>query len=353
MPEIRVLHILGELRPSGMERMLVSGAADFAASEIVGHVLGFGVHHPYAPQIRAAGYGVATTEHVLRSSSGRRFLAQVVAEFRPDVVHLHAEGNYLQNVLAVRRTAGHLPIVRTVHNVFTAHGKWFVSRFLQAIVADRFVGAVVVPSDDVAANEKRFARKVRVIYNWVDSRFFGLAEGHRYDAARRSAAPVVVVGNCSWIKNHDVVLEAALLGGMPVAHVGSEKDAEPSELRLLDKLEEAGLLASRGVGDPDAALLGGRVFAMPSVNEGMPVALAEALVVGLPAVVADAPGLRWSVSEPGVTAVSERDPVVWSEVLRTASRSTGAMTVDFRPARGTAEYGEVYREVVARNGGSR
>ncbi|PZE86281.1 glycosyltransferase family 4 protein [Curtobacterium sp. MCBD17_032] len=353
MPNLRVLHILGELRPSGMERMLVSGAADFKASGVAAHVAGFGVQHPYATEIRLAGYGVSTTEQPLRSAAGRRFLARVIADFRPDVVHLHSEGNYLQNVLTIRRIERAVPIVRTVHNVFTARGKWFVSRFLQAVVADRFVRAVIVPSHDVASNEERFARRVKVVYNWVDPRYFALTGAHPNDDPHDLSAPVVLVGNCSWIKNHDVVLEAALMGGLRVAHVGSEDHAEPSELRLLEELEKRGLLVSRGARDPITTLVGGRVFAMPSVNEGMPVALAEALVVGLPAVVADAPGLRWAASQPGVTMVSSREPAVWLESLRRASRGTQALTVDFRPARGTAEYVEIYRAAVVRNGGTK
>ncbi|WP_181427424.1 glycosyltransferase [Curtobacterium sp. MCPF17_011] len=336
-----------------MERMLVSGAASFADLEVNGHVVAVGVHHPYESQIRAAGYSVSTTREPLRSPRGRHFLKRVFSEFQPDVVHLHTEGNYLQNVLAIKRVDRTLPIVRTVHNVFAARGKWFVSRLLQATVADRLVHAVVVPSRDVALNEKRFGRRVRVIYNWVDSHFFELAGARASKQPPGTLEPVVIVGNCSWIKNHDLVLQAALLGRLHVAHVGSEEHAESSEKRILEQLERAGLLLARGPGDPSAALVGGGVFAMPSLNEGMPVALAEALVVGLPAVVADAPGLRWSASEPGVRMLSKQGPAAWAEALRTASRDDSTLTIDFHPRRGTAEYAEVYRAITTRHGGAK
>jgi glycosyltransferase involved in cell wall biosynthesis len=353
MARLRVLHILGELRPSGMERMLVSGAASFAGMDVVGHVLGVGTHHPYESELRAAGYSVSTTREALWATGGQEFFKQVLSEVQPDVVHLHTEGNYLRNVLAIKRADRSLPIVRTVHNVFAARGSWFVRRFAQAAAADRLVAAVVVPSHDVAINEKRFGRSVRIIYNWVDRHFFEVAAARASEARPGSPAPVVIVGNCSWIKNHDVVLEAALLGRLPVAHVGSEEHAEPSERRLLEELERAGLLMSRGPGDPTPALLVGSVFAMPSLNEGMPVALAEALVVGLPAVVADAPGLRWSGSEPGVITLSRAQPEAWAAALRTASRDNENLTVDFHPRRGTAEYAEVYHAVTMHDGGER
>lgn len=352
MARLRVLHILGELRPSGMERMLVSSSDSFSGLGVTSHVIGVGLDHPFEPELRHAGYSVSTTGEPLHSSAGRRFLKRVVSTFRPDVVHLHTEGSYLVNVLAIKRADRSLPIVRTVHNVFAAQGTWFLRRFVQAALTDRFVAAVVVPSPDVAINEQRFRRRVQVIYNWVDGRFFELAGLRVDELPRGSRAPVVVVGNCSWIKNHDLVLKAALLGRLPVAHVGSELHAEASEKHLLEELDRAGLLVSRGSGDPTDVLIAGKVFAMSSLNEGMPVALAEALVVGLPAVVADAPGLRWSGSEPGVTVVAEREPAAWADALLAATRGSEALRTDFTPLRGAAEYTAVYRRVMKKSGGT-
>lgn len=351
MPGTRVLHILGELRPSGMERMLVSGASSFDSAGVEGHVLGIGRHHPFERAIRDAGYSVRTTDRALHTPAGRQFLHRLLAEVDPDVVHVHTEGRYLQTVLAVRRSNRCLPVVRTIHNVFDARGRWFLRRAAQALVADRLVDALIAPSPDVAANEARFGRRVRVIYNWVEDRFFELA-AQRAQVTEPSTAPIVIVGNCSAIKSHEVVLEAALLGNLSVVHVGSEDDVAPAERELLERLDHAGLLAGRGVGDPAAALLTGRVFAMPSRHEGMPVALAEALVVGLPAVVSDVPGLRWAAGQGSVVALGSREPAEWAERLRERVGTGGAPTIDFHAARGTAEYAEVYRAVTSRRRGA-
>ena len=53
---------------------------------------------------------------------------------------------------------------------------------------------------------------------------------------------------------------------------------------------------------------------MPSLHEGMPVALAEALVVGLPSVVSDAPGFRWASVLDGVTALPH-DVDQWTRAI--------------------------------------
>lgn len=347
MKGLRVLHLLGELKPSGMERMLVSGADEFARQDVHGHVIGVGADHPYGDAIAAAGYAVTTTRHPLHTFNGRAVLRRVLSEFTPDVVHVHAEGNYLQTILSLRSISLRMPLVRTVHNVFDAHGKWFWSRFAQAVVGDRMVRALVVPSPDVAENERRFGRRPRVVYNWVDDRFFDVALRRGQLNQSSEAAPVVLVGNCSEVKNHELVLRAALSTGRAVAHIGSEAGAGSSERRSLDELEEAGLLVARGVSDPAEALLMGGVFAMPSLHEGMPVALAEALVAGLPAVIADAPGLRWAAGFPGVTVVSSNRPEDWADAFELVDPEPSASTVDFRAARGTAEYSAIYRAVSA------
>ncbi|WP_185974103.1 glycosyltransferase [Curtobacterium sp. KBS0715] len=346
-PGTRVLHVLGELRPSGMERMLVSGASGFDSAGVEGHVFGVGRNHPFERAIRDAGYSVHTTDSALHTPAGRQVLHRLLAEVDPHVVHIHTEGRYLQTVLAVRRSNRRMPVVRTIHNVFDARGRWFLRRAAQALIADRLVDALIAPSPDVAANEARFGRRVRVIYNWVEDRFFEIA-AQRAQASVPSTAPIVIVGNCSKIKSHEVVLEAALLGNLSVVHVGSEDDVAPAERELLERLDQVGLLAGRGVGDPAAALLAGRVFAMPSRHEGMPVALAEALVVGLPAVVSDVPGLRWAAGQGSVVALGSREPAEWTERLRESAGAGSAPTIDFRAARGTSEYAEVYRAVTTR-----
>jgi glycosyltransferase involved in cell wall biosynthesis len=330
-----------------MERMLVSGAGGFDSLGVEGYVLGVGRQHPFERAIRDAGYSVSTTDRALHTPGGRQVLERLLAEVDPDVVHIHTEGRYLQTVLAVRKSDRRLPVVRTIHNVFDARGRWFLRRAVQALIADRLVSALIAPSPDVAANEVRFGRRVRVIYNWVEDRFFELAT-QRMPGTLPPTAPIVIVGNCSKIKGHEVVLEAALLGNLSVVHVGAEDHAAMTERGLLERLDHAGLLVGRGVGDPAAALVAGRVFAMPSRHEGMPVALAEALVVGLPAVVSDVPGLRWAAGQGGIVALGTREPAEWAERLREPVGTGGAPTIDFHAARGTAEYAEVYRAVISR-----
>ncbi|MFD1720174.1 glycosyltransferase [Amnibacterium endophyticum] len=323
-----------------MERMLVSALSAFGAVGVRGVVVGQGLEHPYADDLRVAGYEVRLIPSV-RSVDGLRHLYRTIRSIRPDVVHVHTEGVFLATVLVSVMATRSRRVVHTVHNVFDGGPAWRIRRRLSRAVADRFLERVVVCSPDVAENERRFGRRSTLIYNWVDDRFFEL-QGQRRPP-RGDEDHVLLLGNCGPAKNHEMALRAVLSSNSVVSHVGGEGSASEGERDMLDRLQAAGRLRRRGAAVPDAALLEATRLLMPSRNEGMPVALAEALTIGLPAVIADAPGLRWAAGQHGITVVPlEQDG--WTRALKgTAVPAATAPPIDFSAERGAAEYTAVYR----------
>ncbi len=325
--------MLGPLRPSGMERMLVSAAPYWPKG--MAHVLiGQGDFHPFRGQLEDAGYRVETIPPV-RERRGADALATLLQAGRPDVLHIHAESGFINSVRAARRK---LPIVRTVHSVFPTRGRDSWSRRLQAKAVDKHVGQFIAPSEEVAQNEARIGRTCRVIVNWVSQEFVD-----------ESPAPglgdyAIIVGNASHIKNHVLALEAVARAGVSLAFVGDETGASQREHELLDGLEREGRLVHRGPADPMPWLLGAGAFLMPSRHEGMGVALAEALQLGVPAIIAKAPGLRWAAGLEGVAAVPF-DVDAWEHAIPRAmnlGRDAVRPHPDFSPARGAFEYSAAY-----------
>lgn len=348
---VHVLHILGPLRPSGMERMLVTASSYFTHEKVQNTVLGQGLAHPYSSELRDAGYDVRTIPYAVGSKSGIRYLKALVRDLGIDVIHIHTERDYLRTAvaswLAMRRTRA---VVRTIHNVFLATGTWRLKRLIQAQIADRLVHCVIAPSPEVAAQEASLSRKVDVIYNWVDDVFYRVHEEYR---DRRPSAKddvvAVIVGNCSNIKNHELALTAIANTNHKVIHLGNESDASEDELALLRAFAEDGRLVGRGVEPPQDALVKGSYFMMSSRHEGMGVALAEALVVGLPCLVNDVPGLRWAGPIDGVEVVPNREEswvVAVKSMPKDGSEAAG-VSIDFSAARGSREYAAVYRAAAA------
>ena len=348
---VRVLHLMGALRPSGMERMLVSAADAFAGQEVVGIVVGQGVGHPFAEELEAAGYAVRIIPAV-RTPAGASALVRMLRRERPDVVHVHTEGFFLPTVLLCLIGMRTRRIVHTVHNVFSGTRGWRLRRRIQQALADRLLSEVVAPSPDVQDNERGFGRRTTLVYNWVDRRFLDLAGLRALRPRSVGEQRLLLVGNCNDAKNHELALRAVLRQGGAVLHVGDESGASGEESRLLARLAADGRLLRRGVQPPDDAILEADAYLMPSRNEGMGVALAEAISAGLPSLVADAPGLRWADGQPGVRVLA-LDDSAWEAALQqigkgTAEEVRASEPVDFSPERGAREYAAAYRRALAR-----
>jgi glycosyltransferase involved in cell wall biosynthesis len=350
--ETRVLHVLGPLRPSGMERMLVSAARHFRDENIVNIVLGQGDDHPFCKELEAAGYGVRIVRSVGRSWRDVRQLRRIVRQEAIEVIHIHTEANYLRTAFACRFALGTRgTMVRTIHSIFDATGVWRTKRFLQSLVADRLMSSVIAPSPDVADNERKIGRHPKVIYNWVDDRLFEIRDARDNAEMPINEVPLgLIVGNCSPVKHHELALRALESSTHRIIHLGDERYASEEELAILERLDIDGRVVGRGSRAPDDALRQSDYFMMPSRREGMSVALAEALVAGVPSLVNDAPGLRWAQGMDGVHMLPE-DELAWFNAVADWQAEVSRirpLSIDFSAYRGAGEYADVYRAITVR-----
>ena len=342
MSTLKVVHLLGGLYPSGMERMLASAVGEFADQDIRGVIIGQGPAHPFHSALIDAGYLVHIIPHI-RSLSGQMKLRRILRSERPDVIHIHTESAFLPAVLCAR-LAITAPIVRTIHSVFRPKGRALISRRVQSYLADKLVACFVSPSPDVAHNEAEWGRHSQLIYNWVSSEY--IAAGLNESSPSRDSRVAVLVGNCAQVKNHEMALRHLLDMGYCVAHHGDESHASAEEVDMLDELAVAGRLLYRGSGAPIASLLRSGVFVLPSLHEGMSVALAEAISMRTPCLVADSTGLAWAKGLDGVQHIPLENQDDWAAALP----KTGYVPVtgleaapDLSAKRGAADYAHLYR----------
>ena len=342
-----VVHLMGPLRPSGMERMLVSAGPHFTELGVTGIVVGQRDDHPFRAELEQAGYSVRVIP-AIKSLAGVRAWMALLRDVDPDVVHIHTEEAFSAAIIAAKVAITRARIVRTFHGFFEASGHWAFKRRVQALLSDRFVDQFVALNKAMAELERSYGRRCVVIPNWVDERFL-------VGAGNTPTGPdIVIVGNCDPNKNHELVLQCAADNGWTVAHLGLEDHASPRERNLLTGLERTGLLADRGPGDPLPMMRTGRVFALPSQREGFTVALAEAIAMGMTCAVAPIAGTRWAADYPLVDTVPGESAAQWSRslaealgrsddrVLAQSQRDRARPLLD--PARGAVEYTAVYRD---------
>ena len=362
---LRVLHVLGELKPSGAETMLVAAAPIFKANGVEAEVLSIGATTgPYAERFEAAGYRL---HHIPFSRSPQFFWKerQLMQAGRYDVIHLHGEGaNFWHGIAAwsVRPPV----LLRTVHNAFAFTGNLQWRRGIQRRLLHRLGLRHVAISASVRDTELRHYRlPTTLIWNWYDSLRFTMTSPEARVTARTGFGlqdgdfVIASIGNCSRVKNHAAVIEAMAI--MPAderpiyLHAGIEEESHPerelaSRLGVADRIRFLGALK-----DVLPLLQAADAFVMPSLYEGFGIAAIEALGTGLPALFADVAGLRdFRADFPGLvyTGTKPEEVVIGLEALMhmSAEQREGIHLQypeiarrRFGIERGVSEYLAVYR----------
>jgi len=299
---LHVLHVLGELKPSGAETMLVAAAPIFRANGVQAEVLSIGATTgPYAERFEAAGYRI----HHLPFSRSPDFFwkeRQLMQAGRYDVIHLHCEGaNFWHGIAAwsVRPAV----ILRTIHNAFAFRGNLQWRRGIQRRLLHRLGVRHVAISASVRDTELRHYRlPTALVWNWYDSLRFTATSSEARAAARTCFGlqdgdfVIASIGNCSKVKNHAAIIEAmAMLSAerQPIyLHAGIEEESKP-ERELATRLGVADRIHFLGpLKDVLPLLQAADAFVMPSLYEGFGIAAIEALATGLPALFTDVAGLR-------------------------------------------------------------
>ena len=204
----------------------------------------------------------------------------------------------------------------------------------------------------VAGLGKLYSSNSLVIENWISTNF--LIESNKSTKFASDQTVIALVGNCSEIKNHEVLLRAVKNNPkFLVVHIGDGSGATAEERRLFTELEDSKQILNLGIrSDIDQLLRKCHLFAMPSLVEGFGLALAEAMAIGLPCIISRTHGLSWAENQPGVIVVKEG--LTWdsvlnqihnSEILDLSEKARQSRTdykYRFSPKRGVREYVEVY-----------
>jgi glycosyltransferase involved in cell wall biosynthesis len=368
VPATRVLWLTKGLGPGGAERLLVNlaGALDPDRTQATAAYLLPWKDH-LVPELEALGVPATCL------SNGRTWdlrwiprLLRLVRRERIDVLHLHSPVSASLARVAARALGRRRPAV-----VYTEHNNWqsysWPTRAIHRLTFALDDLDVAVSDEARDSIPRRWRSKVEVVVHGVPLEPLRSLAGER--AGVRSELGigddevlVVTVANYRKDKDYPTLLEAAALvaedpalGHVRFVAVGQGPLAAEIEARLdrLDLGDRFRLLGYR----PDAArvLAGGDVFALSSTNEGYPVALMEALALGLPVVATGVGGVKVAIRDgvegllvaPGspsdlaaaLTRISS-DPQLRSQM----SAAAAARGEDYSITRSAARLADVYDE---------
>lgn len=220
-----------------------------------------------------------------------RALAKVLQDEQFNLVHVHG---YRGSVLALLAFVfgAERPVVRTVHGAPEVAGKMALYSKLGDYANRLCAGHTVYVSKDLAAHLGRESKKEHVIHN-------GIRLAKEKGTAPEEYAPyeknLLVAGRLEPVKNVGAAIEAMANKEVP-AHVhlhivgdGPQREAleaRTQELKLSERVSFHGFRPDvlRFIAHADALLL-------PSLHEGVPYVLLEALSFGTPVIAAKVGGI--------------------------------------------------------------
>lgn len=299
--------VLSELRPGGMERVVVHLAKGLAARNIPVLVVCLQGEGLLASEFA----GTAVHQVALNSFSGKDLgavlrLRQELAQFKPSVIHLHDYAS-LHYAVAANALAGRSPIL------FTAHGllyEGFESLQKRNRFFSRFISAFSAVSEKVSARHRDYLgwpRPIEIIANGVPAVLRDADDRERVRAefgCQPGDFLFLAVGNPRREKAFEDLIDAAALlpAGENIRVVVAGALSESDYCRMLRQRVEERQVGERfrflGFRRDTAALYAAADgFILSSRSEGLPMVILEAMMAGLPVVATKVGGIPDAVGE--------------------------------------------------------
>lgn len=252
-----------------------------------------------------------------------RAVGRAFAELTPDIIHAHRyKEQFLSYVLARKYGARCVATIHGYEPPTTLSGRlkfavWdSMNRALARLVGTRFVAV----SDDLRRRYKVSANRSTIIPNGIMVQNFKARLGVLPERGTQSLPVIGWTGRMVPVKGLEILLKAVahmavnlpvrvLLIGDGPERANLEKLAR--SLGITDSVRFAGF-----VPEPLTLLDTMDVFALPSLHEGIPMSLLEALAAGVPVVAAAVGGIPGMIGDSGAAQlVHSSSPEAWAAAL--------------------------------------
>lgn len=211
----------------------------------------------------------------------------IVAAYQPDLVHSHL---YFSTLFAKGLTPSRIPFVFTQHFEFSKNAEKWYYRVAERVVSNKRQRGIAVSNVVLRdyVNITAFRGRMQVIENFIPDHYF--IDGAAKTPSQNGQLKMVALGNIKPIKNQQYILDA--FEHLKDLDVSCDIYGEGDLKDLLEKkAHDHGLrVYFRGKADDSSAILTQYdLFIMPSLTEGFPLALFEAMSCKLPVIVSDIP----------------------------------------------------------------
>ena len=323
---LRVSIILSELRPGGMERLVVHLAIGLAKRGVNVLVICLQGHGILAPLLIQENIRIITLE----SHSGKDIYALLrlrteLKKFRATVINLH-DYSSLPYVVLANFLAGRRPVTFTAHGLLY-EGFDLLQKRLRFFA--RFLTAICAVSNKVATRHREYLgwkKSVQVIANGVPEVIVDNEKRQKVRAELGCPDDThlfLAVGNPRPEKGFDDLLDAVAIlreqtEDFMVVIAGSLTDSSYCQ-NLLLKLEQKGLgVHCRFLGfrqDTAALYSAADIFVLSSRSEGLPMVILEAMMAKLPVIATRVGGIPDAVAD-NALLVDSQSPVQLADAMQ-------------------------------------
>jgi len=353
--EFKVLHIMSQLYPSGMERMLYSSSSLWKTHGIDVTILGTGVKHPYAQTLADAGYHVHTLGE-LRTIPAFLELFAYIRRNDFKLIHNHNESLHGIIGLIVKIANPRSYFVHSVHSIYHFSGWNRMKRRINHALVRALHGVFISPSAEVQEFESKYwGTKSILVENWVDVPMITELRNKKSIKPNDGFVFIGLIGNCSEIKCHELALKALeWIDEIKVHHVGDIQNATPLERALVLQFEKDSRIQMHGnVASAVEIMTFCDALIVSSVVEGFSLVIAEGLILGLPIFVRNVSGVQWSRNLQGVVFFQDGQELTHklNEFLDSPwnySSNNEMQEFEFRfaPIRGVEQLVNIYRREI-------
>jgi glycosyltransferase involved in cell wall biosynthesis len=295
---MRILHLISSGGLFGAERVAVELSKSLKKAYHCEPVLGV-IRNAYNPHEEileeAKSSGILYAVFSCRSQLDLKLafsIRKFIKKNRIDIIHCHG---YKSNFYGLLASKGQVPSVTTNHNWLTAHWKLKTYCFLDSLWI-RFFDRIVAVSNEVKKDMLRYKipeKKISVIDNGIAlERFEKVVETNNIRDQLGFDGKIRIIGTIGSLgieKGHIYLLEAAsqileIVKDLRFLIIGDG----PLRKSLAEKSEKLGIekqvifMGQRK--DIPELLMAMDIFVLPSIKEGLPIALLEAMAAKRPVV---------------------------------------------------------------------
>ncbi len=306
----KILHIIDSLQIGGAEKLLCNTIAELTAFEHLIVTLFPGKTKDLLPG--NASYICLNAKRITDIPSKRKFYKKVLNEYKPDIIHSHL---YFATVFAKWLTPSSVPLIFTQHFEFSKNAEKWYYRFVDRVLSKRSHHCIAVSNVVLQdyLHTTSFQGTTRIINNYIPEKYFN---GIKKEMPGEKKLKMVSLGNIKAIKNQQFILDAfELLKDMDVQCDIYGEGFKRLELDKQAKDQQVQVFFKGEIPDSSVILTNYDLYIMPSLTEGFPLALFEAMACGLPVVVSDIPAFHELLDEE-CNFVSLSDPSSLRSIIK-------------------------------------